>query len=108
MQLVSGVALKDGWLGILHRGLGTKLLINGVQSAVFTVLFKIGDVWLQGRSGSGGSAGIGDGGGRSGSGGAGAGGGGSGNAGTSGRLPQPAASEGAKGPAKAKLQKDVG
>lgn len=32
---------KDGLLGLLGRGLGTRLLVNLLQGAVFSVAFKL-------------------------------------------------------------------
>lgn len=42
MQITTQLLAKDGLLSLMSRGLGTKILINGIQSAVFTVLFKLG------------------------------------------------------------------
>lgn len=42
MQIVSKVLAKGGVLGLIGRGLPTKIMINGVQSAFFTVLWKLG------------------------------------------------------------------
>lgn len=42
LQIVSTVVRKGGVGGLLGRGLPTKIMINGVQSAVFTVLWKLG------------------------------------------------------------------
>jgi len=36
------VLAKDGWRGVMGRGLKTKLLSNGVQGLMFSVLWKIG------------------------------------------------------------------
>jgi hypothetical protein len=36
------IVRQDGLLGLAMRGLGTKIAINGIQSAVFTVLWKLG------------------------------------------------------------------
>ena len=31
---------RDGWGGVFFRGLQTRLLTNGLQAALFTVLWK--------------------------------------------------------------------
>jgi hypothetical protein len=42
MQITSKLLTQDGLLSLVSRGLGTRILISGIQSAVFTVLFKLG------------------------------------------------------------------
>lgn len=42
VQIVSKVVTKGGVAGLIGRGLPTKIMINGVQSAFFTVLWKLG------------------------------------------------------------------
>lgn len=32
---------KDGWVGLMTRGLGSRILTNGVQSVVFTIIWKL-------------------------------------------------------------------
>ena len=34
------VLAADGWQGLLFRGLGTRLLANAIQSALFAVVWK--------------------------------------------------------------------
>ena len=34
------VVAADGWWGLLCRGLGTRLLANAIQSALFAVIWK--------------------------------------------------------------------
>ena len=34
------VVAKDGILGLMGRGLGTKIIANGIQAAMFSVLWK--------------------------------------------------------------------
>lgn len=34
------IVAADGWRGLLGRGLGTRLLGNGLQSMLFSVVFK--------------------------------------------------------------------
>ena len=41
VQIVTKLLATDGLLSLVSRGLGTKILINGIQSAMFTVLFKL-------------------------------------------------------------------
>jgi hypothetical protein len=38
--VVRMVLAHDGWRGLLFRGLGTRLLANALQSALFTVVWK--------------------------------------------------------------------
>jgi hypothetical protein len=42
VQIISSVVTKGGVTGLMFRGLPTKIMINGVQSAFFTVLWKLG------------------------------------------------------------------
>jgi hypothetical protein len=42
VQIISSVVTKGGVMGLVFRGLPTKIMINGVQSAFFTVLWKLG------------------------------------------------------------------
>ena len=42
MQLAAKVVREDGLLSLLTRGLGTKIMISGIQSMVFTVMWKVG------------------------------------------------------------------
>jgi hypothetical protein len=40
------VLAKDGVTGLLFRGLGTKILSNGMQGLMFNVLWRMGmDAW---------------------------------------------------------------
>jgi hypothetical protein len=40
------VLAKDGVTGLLFRGLGTKILSNGIQGLLFNVLWRMGmDYW---------------------------------------------------------------
>lgn len=44
--LVQEVLEKEGLLGLLGRGLKTKILANGLQGLLFTVLWRLGqDMW---------------------------------------------------------------
>lgn len=37
---------KDGLQGLMFRGLKTKILTNGIQGIMFTVLWRLGmDLW---------------------------------------------------------------
>ena len=40
------VVEKDGYAGLFGRGLGTKLISNGLQGMMFTVLWKMGEDYL--------------------------------------------------------------
>lgn len=40
------IVAKEGYLGLFGRGLKTKILANGLQGLMFTVLWRIGqDMW---------------------------------------------------------------
>lgn len=41
-QVVREVIAKEGILGLMGRGLGTKILSNGLQGMMFTVLWRLG------------------------------------------------------------------
>ncbi len=55
-EAASAVLAKDGWMGLLGRGLGTRVLANGLQSVVFTVAWKSIKKWLEERGKGGGVA----------------------------------------------------
>jgi hypothetical protein len=40
LDAVRAVLAADGWRGLLGRGLGTRLLVNVLQGAVFSVAWK--------------------------------------------------------------------
>jgi len=43
---VRNIIAKDGLVnGLLIRGLGTKILANGLQGMMFTVLWRLGQDW---------------------------------------------------------------
>ncbi len=45
-QVVRSIIAKDGLVnGLLIRGLGTKILANGLQGMMFTVLWRLGQDW---------------------------------------------------------------
>lgn len=45
-QVVRMVVDKEGWLGLFGRGLKTKILANGMQGILFSVLWRLGqDYW---------------------------------------------------------------
>jgi hypothetical protein len=44
LAAAQGVLAADGWRGLLGRGLGTRLLVNALQGAAFSVLLKL---WSQ-------------------------------------------------------------
>ncbi len=39
-QAVQDIVKRDGWVGLFGRGLKTRLLANGVQGMLFSVLWK--------------------------------------------------------------------
>ena len=43
------IVRQDGWAGIFGRGLGVRLLTNGIQASMFTVLWKMGEEYLAHR-----------------------------------------------------------
>ena len=46
LQVVRNIIAKDGLVnGLLIRGLGTKILANGLQGMMFTVLWRLGQDW---------------------------------------------------------------
>ncbi|KAG1662774.1 hypothetical protein FOA52_006800 [Chlamydomonas sp. UWO 241] len=42
MEVVKGIYAKDGLGGFFFRGLGTKLITNGIQGVMFSVLWRLG------------------------------------------------------------------
>ena len=42
------IVAADGWRGLLCRGLGTRLLANALQSALFAVVWKMIEVQING------------------------------------------------------------
>lgn len=40
LQCAQQIIAQDGIMGLLGRGLGTKLISNGIQGAMFSVLWK--------------------------------------------------------------------
>jgi hypothetical protein len=47
-QVVKGIVEKDGVIGLFGRGLTTKLVTNGIQGIMFSVLWRIGqDAWAK-------------------------------------------------------------
>ena len=43
------VLRQDGWAGLFGRGLGVRLMTNGIQASMFTVLWKMGEEYLAHR-----------------------------------------------------------
>eukprot|EP00894_Picocystis_sp_ML_P005561 jgi/Pico_ML_1/56078/g1671.t1 len=46
-QAFQSVVAKDGIQGLLFRGLGTKIISNGVQGLLFSVLWRLGQDYLE-------------------------------------------------------------
>ena len=40
---------QGGWAGLFGRGLGVRLMTNGIQASMFTVLWKMGEEYLAHR-----------------------------------------------------------
>jgi hypothetical protein len=55
-QAAQGVIDKDGVQGLFLRGLKTKILANGLQGMLFTVLWRMGQDWLAANGRDGGDA----------------------------------------------------
>jgi hypothetical protein len=49
MAAAAAIIAKDGVAGLMGRGLKTRLLVNGVQSSLFVVLWKVGEERLARR-----------------------------------------------------------
>lgn len=45
----TAIIAKDGVAGLMGRGLQTRLLVNGIQSSLFVILWKIGEEHLARR-----------------------------------------------------------
>lgn len=46
--IMQEVIAKDGLIGLFGRGLKTKILANGLQGLMFTVLWRLGqDYWAK-------------------------------------------------------------
>jgi hypothetical protein len=43
-EVVKGIVSKEGVMGLMGRGLGTKLITNGLQGILFSVLWRLGQV----------------------------------------------------------------
>ena len=37
---------RDGWRGLLGRGLGTRIATNALQATIFTVVWKLGEDYI--------------------------------------------------------------
>ena len=40
METVSRIVESDGWQGLFFRGLGTKIISNGLQAMLFTIVWR--------------------------------------------------------------------
>jgi len=49
MQAIEHIVATDGWAGLLCRGLGTRLLANAIQSALFAVVWKFIEAEINGK-----------------------------------------------------------
>jgi hypothetical protein len=49
MQLFAEAIRQHGVVSLFTRGLGTKIIINGIQSMVFTVMFKVGQGYFDAK-----------------------------------------------------------
>jgi len=48
LQAMEMIIAADGWTGLLCRGLGTRLLANALQSALFAVIWKMIEAHING------------------------------------------------------------
>ena len=48
-QAVRSVVEKDGLLGLFGRGLRTRIITNGMQGLMFSILWKLIDEKIQGK-----------------------------------------------------------
>eukprot|EP00798_Chlamydomonas_sp_ICE-L_P030089 gene30089-35051_t len=46
-QIVKGIVEKEGVIGLFTRGLGTKLITNGMQGILFSVLWRLGQDYME-------------------------------------------------------------
>jgi hypothetical protein len=46
---IKEVVAKDGWVGLFGRGLSTRIIANGMQGLLFSVLWKYFEGWLRRR-----------------------------------------------------------
>merc|ERR1712032_1489800 len=46
-EIVSGIVEKEGYVGLFGRGLQTRLLCNGMQGLMFSVVYKLVEEKLQ-------------------------------------------------------------
>ncbi len=51
-QAATEVMAKDGVMGLFTRGLKTKIIANGMQGMLFSVLWRLGQDWLAARDGA--------------------------------------------------------
>jgi hypothetical protein len=51
-QAAQMVINKDGVMGLFTRGLKTKIIANGMQGMLFSVLWRLGQDWLAARDGA--------------------------------------------------------
>lgn len=52
MQVVRAIVQQGGVVSLFGRGLGTRVAINGIQSSLLTVLWKLGQDAYDGRAAS--------------------------------------------------------
>ena len=45
-EIVKNIVAKEGVQGLFLRGLGTKLITNGIQGVLFSVLWRLGQDYL--------------------------------------------------------------
>lgn len=48
VEAAKRIIREEGWLSLLGRGLGTRILANGLQGILFSVLWKLfQDLWTR-------------------------------------------------------------
>ena len=49
-ETIAKIVEKDGWHGLFFRGLGTKIISNGLQAMLFTIVWRYVQEMLEKRA----------------------------------------------------------